>query len=87
MPTILVYDGYEGGAGLAAEGYTGFAEIIRMTHELITECPCESGCPSCIFSPKCGSMNQPLDKAGAAMLLGMMRNAGKSSADDGTALH
>ncbi|MDE4908644.1 DEAD/DEAH box helicase [Methanogenium marinum] len=82
MPTIMVYDGYEGGAGLAATGFNRFEEILRMTHELITECPCESGCPSCIFSPKCGSMNQPLDKAGAATLLGMMCRAGKISADD-----
>ncbi|WFN34353.1 DEAD/DEAH box helicase [Methanogenium sp. S4BF] len=84
MPTIMVYDGYEGGAGLAAAGYSDFAEIIRMTHDLITECTCESGCPSCIFSPKCGSMNQPLDKAGAAMLLGMMciADGTKSPGDD-----
>lgn len=51
MPTIMVYDGYEGGAGLASAGYSDSAEIIRMTHDLITECTCESGCPSCIFSP------------------------------------
>ena len=76
MPTIMVYDGYEGGAGLTATGFSEFSEIIRMTYELITECPCESGCPSCIFSPKCGSMNQPLDKAGAVMLLEKMCSAG-----------
>lgn len=73
-PTIIVYDGYEGGAGLTATGYTRFADMIRMTCDLISECPCENGCPSCIFSPKCGSMNQPLDKAGAAMLLQKMCN-------------
>jgi len=72
LPTIMVYDGYEGGAGLTAMGYTRFAEMIRMTRDLITDCPCEEGCPSCIYSPKCGSMNQPLDKAGAAMLLQRM---------------
>ena len=72
LPTIMVYDGYEGGAGLTATGYTRFADLIRMTGDLISECPCENGCPSCIFSPKCGSMNQPLDKAGAAMLLQKM---------------
>lgn len=72
LPTIMVYDGYEGGAGLAASGYARFCEIVRMTQDLIAECPCEEGCPSCIYSPKCGSMNQPLDKAGAAMLLQRM---------------
>ena len=83
MPTIMVYDGYEGGAGLAAAGYSDFAEIIRMTHGLITECTCENGCPSCIFSPKCGSMNQPLDKAGAAMLLEMMCSTGNGEIPEG----
>lgn len=85
LPTIMVYDGYEGGAGLAATGYSRFAEMIRMTCDLITDCPCEEGCPSCIFSPKCGSMNQPLDKAGAAVLLKKMcsRDGKTPSADDG----
>ena len=43
---------------------------------LIGECPCESGCPSCVQSPKCGNLNEPLHKAGALELMRMMRDAG-----------
>lgn len=39
------------------------------TWQLITDCPCESGCPSCIQSPKCGNNNEPLDKKVSADIL------------------
>ena len=38
-------------------------------HRLIGECPCRSGCRSCVQSPKCGNLNEPLSKRGALELL------------------
>jgi DEAD/DEAH box helicase domain-containing protein len=67
--TVFVYDGHPGGAGFAARGYDAAASWLLATRDAIAACECESGCPSCVQSPKCGNGNQPLDKAGAVRLL------------------
>ena len=69
LPTVFVYDGHPGGAGFAERGYTAGREHLRATREAIAGCACETGCPSCVQSPKCGNGNSPLDKAGAVRLL------------------
>jgi DEAD/DEAH box helicase domain-containing protein len=67
--TIFVYDGFPGGAGIAEQGHRRAADHLRATRDTVAACPCESGCPSCVQSPKCGNGNNPLDKAGAVRLL------------------
>jgi DEAD/DEAH box helicase domain-containing protein len=69
MATIFVYDGYPGGAGITERGYALAGEHLRATRDTVRSCPCETGCPSCVQSPKCGNGNHPLDKAGAIRLL------------------
>lgn len=69
QPTIFVYDGHPGGAGFAERGYEMARTWLRATADAIKACECESGCPSCVQSPKCGNKNNPLDKAGAVLLL------------------
>ncbi len=71
-PTIFVYDGHAGGVGITARGFDQFEGWVEDTARLLTDCPCTSGCPSCVQSPKCGNLNEPLDKAGARMLLTRM---------------
>jgi DEAD/DEAH box helicase domain-containing protein len=68
-PTIFIYDGHPGGIGITRLAYQRFEELCRDAHRLIAECPCESGCPSCVQSPKCGNLNEPLSKGGAKVLL------------------
>ncbi len=71
-PTIFIYDGHPGGIGITRLAYQRFEELCRDAHRLIAECPCKSGCPSCVQSPKCGNLNEPLSKAGARVLLDSM---------------
>jgi DEAD/DEAH box helicase domain-containing protein len=68
-PTIVIYDGYPGGAGIAELGFAAGATHLEATRSAIAACPCEAGCPSCVQSPKCGNLNDPLDKAGAIAFL------------------
>ena len=71
-PTVFVYDGHSGGVGITERGFDTFEGWVEDTAKLLDGCPCESGCPSCVQSPKCGNLNEPLDKAGALELLGRM---------------
>jgi DEAD/DEAH box helicase domain-containing protein len=71
-PTIFVYDGHSGGVGIAERGFDVFEGWAADTAKLLRGCPCERGCPSCVQSPKCGNLNEPLDKAGALTLLDRM---------------
>jgi DEAD/DEAH box helicase domain-containing protein len=77
---IFFYDGYPGGVGLAQRGFDIILELLERTLDLIKACPCEGGCPSCIYSPRCGSGNKPLDKKGAVMVLEAL--TGKLSLSD-----
>ncbi|MFA9432522.1 DEAD/DEAH box helicase [Egicoccus sp. AB-alg2] len=71
-PTVFVYDGYPGGAGLAERSYRRLPEHLSRTRETIATCRCRRGCPSCVQSPKCGNGNDPLDKIGAVRVLDLL---------------
>jgi len=66
---IFIYDGYPGGVGLAKRGFDIILQLLNSTLKLIKGCECEHGCPACIYSPKCGSGNKPLDKNAAILIL------------------
>jgi DEAD/DEAH box helicase domain-containing protein len=79
-PTIFIYDGHPGGVGITGRGYEQFHRLVADAQRLIGECRCESGCPSCVQSPKCGNLNEPLHKAGSRELLARMTVTSSSHA-------
>jgi DEAD/DEAH box helicase domain-containing protein len=71
-PTIFIYDGHPGGVGITRRGFQLFDVLVGDAHRLVSECPCADGCPSCVQSPKCGNLNEPLSKRGAVELMQRM---------------
>ena len=57
---------------IARRGYEEFERLVGDAYRLVSECPCESGCPSCVQSPKCGNLNEPLAKNGALEVMALM---------------
>jgi len=77
-PVIAVYDGYPGGVGITQAAYDAVRELLQACAETIANCPCEAGCPACVQQATCGSMNRPLDKGGALVLLRHWLKAGSA---------
>jgi DEAD/DEAH box helicase domain-containing protein len=48
QPVIFVYDRYTGGMGYAQTGYELVEEWLTMCRQIVAECPCDGGCPSCV---------------------------------------
>jgi DEAD/DEAH box helicase domain-containing protein len=68
-PTVFIYDGHAGGVGITERGFEAFGGWVADTARMLEGCPCADGCPSCVQSPKCGNLNEMLDKGGALTLL------------------
>ena len=66
---VFIYDGHDGGIGLAAEAYRRIDDLMLQTERTVRLCSCDNGCPSCVHSPKCGSGNRPIDKQACLFLL------------------
>jgi DEAD/DEAH box helicase domain-containing protein len=80
LPTVMVFDGYPGGAGFAERAYDVVETWLRATRDAVLGCSCTDGCPACVQSPKCGNGNEPLDKAGAVTVLELVLAPGAPAA-------
>lgn len=67
--SIFIYDAYEGGIGICEKAIEVFNSLVKSTKELLDSCECRDGCPKCIYSPKCGNENKPLDKNATKYIL------------------
>ena len=74
LSTIFIYDGFEGGIGISEKLYELVENLFEATLQLLTNCECQEGCPSCIQSPKCGNGNVPLDKKAALLVLSRIQS-------------
>lgn len=74
---VFIYDGYPGGIGLCTEAFSRIEELLEQTKKTVAACSCDTGCPSCVHSPKCGSGNRPIDKAACLVLAGLLCSPGE----------
>jgi DEAD/DEAH box helicase domain-containing protein len=49
--TVILYDRYPGGLGYCEKGFEKFEQVLAICHEMVRDCPCEAGCPSCVGLP------------------------------------
>jgi len=48
LPALYIYDKYPGGTGLAEALSNKIAEVFAAAHRAAADCPCGTGCPSCV---------------------------------------
>lgn len=80
--TIFIYDAYEGGIGLAEKAVEVMEKLVEVTRDMVKSCQCRKGCPTCIYSPKCGNDNKPLHKKGTIFILEAMLKMMKGESVD-----
>lgn len=85
--TIFIYDAYEGGIGICEKAIEVFKELVDSTKNLIENCECDDGCPSCIYSPKCGNENKPLHKNATKYILNYINDKINSSTKKDVAIN
>jgi DEAD/DEAH box helicase domain-containing protein len=47
-PNLYLFDAYPGGIGFSEPLFRTHSLLVQKTRELISACPCEQGCPSCV---------------------------------------
>ncbi len=61
-PLVFIYDSNEGGFGLAEILFENIEKLMERSYEHLRSCSCRDGCPLCVYSPRCGTFNEFLDK-------------------------
>tara|TARA_Y100001960_G_scaffold14205_1_gene12960 strand:+ start:88 stop:813 length:726 start_codon:yes stop_codon:yes gene_type:complete len=50
-PTMIIYDRFPGGLGYSEQGYSRLTDLFELCEELVSNCECDDGCPSCVGLP------------------------------------
>lgn len=48
---MILYDRYPGGLGYCEKGFMNIETLLGVSLEIVRDCPCEEGCPSCVGLP------------------------------------
>jgi DEAD/DEAH box helicase domain-containing protein len=48
---MILYDRYPGGLGYSERGFANMPQLLAICLEMVRDCPCEEGCPSCVGLP------------------------------------
>jgi DEAD/DEAH box helicase domain-containing protein len=72
-PLVLLYDGYEGGAGIADVAFGCLDDLVAIATDMVASCDCERGCPRCVYDRSCGNENHPMDRLGGLDVLRSLR--------------
>jgi DEAD/DEAH box helicase domain-containing protein len=68
-PRIFIYDAFPGGIGFSQPLFSMHIDLLTRTRDLITTCPCDNGCPSCVGPV---GMTGALAKTVAARMLDLL---------------
>jgi DEAD/DEAH box helicase domain-containing protein len=49
--TMILYDRYPGGLGYCERGFANMTQVLQICLEMVRDCPCDDGCPSCVGLP------------------------------------
>ena len=49
--TLILYDRYPGGLGYAEKGVHCIHSLLEICHQMVHDCECDEGCPSCVGLP------------------------------------
>ncbi len=48
---LILYDRYPGGLGYSEKGFQNIDRLLQICEQIVAECDCEDGCPSCVGLP------------------------------------
>lgn len=48
---MILYDRYPGGLGYSERGFANISQVLSICLQMVRDCPCEEGCPSCVGLP------------------------------------
>jgi ATP-dependent helicase YprA (DUF1998 family) len=94
--TMILYDRYPGGLGYCERGFAHMPRVLTICFEMVRDCPCEDGCPSCVGLPNLRpaihsdpdlTRGHPMpNKLATIRLLELLCDAADSTSRDGTQL-